>query len=222
MTDPPVVTELTGRVYAGLPEVYRSADAVQLGDGYPLLRYLAAMLDPLDSVRALFEAIDYVPPRDGGPPDATSVLVDPAVADESWLGWLAQLLGVSIAGMGVDAARAALGDLNTAWAHGSRQAIAAAAAAVVSGSHTVVVTYPYDPARPWVIGLGVHAAEVNPTTTTWAQLMALATPAGGTGPTWELAMAAGPTWFALQDAGSPVIAAEPERPAGYQLELYYL
>lgn len=228
----PVVSDLTERAYAALPGIYSVVDPAQpagaAGQTYPLLRYLALILDPLSSVENLQASIDYVAPRDGGPPGGTSALVDPATADESWLPWLAQLLGVSVVGLTVDQSRTALGNAAASWAHGTRSAIAARAAENTTGTHHVEVTYPYDPARPWVIGVGVHAAEVS-LSSTWAALEALggANPATGQLATWEQLEAAaatpsGITWAALENAGSPVVSAEPERPAGYALELYFV
>lgn len=228
----PDVSDLTDRAYAGLPEVYRTVDPAQpaggAGQTYPLLRYLALALDPLSSVEDVQAAIDYVAPRDGGAPGDTSALVDPATADESWLPWLAQLLGVPVVGLTVDESRAALTNAAASWAHGTRSAIAARAAENTTGTHHVEITYPYDPARPWVIGVGVHAGEVS-LASTWDALEALggADPATGKLATWEQLEAAastpsGITWAALENAGSPVVSAEPERPAGYALELYFV
>lgn len=228
----PDVSDLTERAYASLPEIYTAVDPAQpagsAGQTYPLLRYLALTGDPLSAVEALQDSIDYVAPRDGGPAGGTSALVDPATADESWLPWLAQLLGVPITGLTVDASRAALADAPASWAHGTRSAIAARAAENTTGTHHVEVTYPYDAARPWVIGIGVHAGEVS-LASTWDALEALggADPATGRMATWEQLEAAattpsGITWAALENAGSPVVSAEPERPAGYAFELYFV
>ena len=89
----PIFDDTTERVYARLPEHFRRSDIAQ---DYTLKKYLSGICKEQDAITTLIERLDYTPPEDGGDPDDTSELVDPRFADESWLPWLAQLLGVNL------------------------------------------------------------------------------------------------------------------------------
>jgi len=87
----PQVTDSTARLYDGLPEFYRTADAPT---GYALLRFLSLTGDLLGQVEDLADRID-VP--DDAPPGTVSDLVNPETADAGWLPWLTQLVGARLA-----------------------------------------------------------------------------------------------------------------------------
>lgn len=109
MSEQPAVRPITTEVYEALPEVYRREDPPT---GYALLRYLSLALDPLSRVGELADAFD---PDDGSLPQ----LLDGARADEAWLPWLAQLLGLGSDGATVEELRRRTADPELSWQHGS-------------------------------------------------------------------------------------------------------
>ena len=244
MSDPrPTVTEVTDRFYGSLPEVYRDADAAQDtgASNYPLLRYLATLLDQLQPLADLVTRVTYVPMDERGDlpsgnalevpspwqrfgtgtlgddtfGDAdTSDLVDPTTADAGWLAWLAQLLGVNIAGLSLADARALLFNPADSWAHGTPAAIAREAreARRQLDPDDYVDVRPHFEGDPFTIVVITKASETYGTTT-WGDLEQ-------TAPTWADLEALG-SWSAAESA--PVmIAASSERPAGYRLVHAYL
>lgn len=241
MSDPrPVVTDVTEQFYASLPEVYRDADAAQdTGpSNYPLLRYLALLLDQLQPLADLITRITYVPMDERADYPAasllevpspwqrfgtgelgddtfgdadTSDLVDPTNADAGWLTWLAQLLGVNITGLTLTEARALLFNPADSWAHGTPAAIAREARRQLDAGDYVDVR-PHFGGDPFVIAVVTKAAETYGTTT-WGELEQ-------TAPTWADLEALG-SWNAAE-AASVMIAASSERPAGYQIVHAYL
>lgn len=77
-----------------IPEFIKSADEAQSAPQYPMRRFLHAATwyghDVLTMIRRLyFEAV-----ADGGDASDTSDLFDPETADDGWLLWIAQLLGI--------------------------------------------------------------------------------------------------------------------------------
>lgn len=232
----PLVGPVTERVYASLPELYRDADAAQVGPDYPLLRYLSLLLDQLTPVDELRERFSYegspapLASFDGTYGDgtygagvyggilteavvtdvATADLVDPARADGRWLPWLAQLLGIGISNLTVAEARAALATPETSWDHGTPSAIAEAAATKLTGTKAVEVT-PHYGGDPFTIGIGTLTAETSEADT-FGELKAIA-------PRWADLKALGS--FANAKAPAPILGAQPERPAGYRLAHHY-
>lgn len=93
----PDVTALTERIYAGLPELYRQADLAQADgpSGFPLLRYLSAITDPLARFEVLLDRLTRTV-SETGEVTAPAALTDPMTADLSWLPWLGQLVGVTV------------------------------------------------------------------------------------------------------------------------------
>lgn len=89
----------------------------------------------------------------------TSDLVDPFAAEAAWLPWLAQLVGVRLnLANPVLARRLAIANAAGGWRKGSRDAIAAAAGTVLTGSAYVSVTV--DPATdPHKLTITTIAAE---------------------------------------------------------------
>lgn len=231
MSDPrPVVSDFTEDLYERLPEVYRSADAAQdVGESnYPLLRYLSLIGDQLASVIRYLDRFTYDPLDDRTNTDPpwsrygsgrfgsgtygdrdTADLVDPDRADASWLPWLCRLLGINPDGLDVEDMRAALREPEEAWAHGSPAAIARAVRRRIP-DETYVDLRPRYLGNPFTIALVTESANGF---STWAELMELA-------PTWAELEAMGP-WNNLESA--PVmIAADVERPAGFQMVHVYL
>lgn len=233
MSDPrPTVGPFTEALYARLPELYRVADEAQ-DEGrsnYPLLRYLSLVGDQLTRVADLLARLTYEPldERDNtdepwdrygtglfgtgtyGDVDIAD-LVDPHTADDAWLPWLAQLLGIDVTGLTADEQRAALADPSAAWAHGTRDAIISAVRPrLPDGSYVDVI--PHHLGDPFTLGLVTKNDETTGVTT-WAELEAAA-------PTWADLEALG-SWGNTETA-SLVRAAQVERPAGYRLAHVYL
>lgn len=196
---------LTGLVYDGLPETYRTLD--EAGGG-PLLTYLDGLLGQFDPIMALIDRVTYVPADDDQlDPTETSDLVDPALADAGWLPWLRQLVGVPLLeGQSIAEQRTALADPPAAWAHGTPVAIAAAARRGLTGTKTVQVVPHYE-GDPWVIGVGTLEAETD-YLDTFAKLKAAA-------PRWRDLHTLGS--FSRAKAPLPMAYAALERPAGYRL-----
>lgn len=177
----PTVGPVTERLYATLPEVYRDADAAQgAGEsGYPLLRYLALLLDQLTALEELRTRLTYVAPDeredrkpwrrygDGSYGEGTygdtdtADLTDPLTADARWLPWLAQLVGVPIDGLTVEAQRAAINTPQQAWARGTPVTIADEARPTLTGGQYVDVRPNYQ-GNPFLIALVTKAEETPP------------------------------------------------------------
>lgn len=99
----PTVGDLTGAMYAALPELYRDADVDDgTPNGKPLLRFMSLIGDQLDTVE---DTVTAMVPLDevGG-----SLLADPAACPPGWLDWLAQMVGVTPAPGATTAARRTL------------------------------------------------------------------------------------------------------------------
>jgi hypothetical protein len=217
----PVVHWFTQRVYDSLPEALRSPD----GDlGWPLLRYLALVLDQAGEFADTAAAIDYVPLDEGGAAGDVSLLVDPDNAPASWLPWMAQLVGVRLDPALSEAARRdAIRFAPAGWRAGSRGALADAARSALTGTRNVRVYDHTDAgsdlgaAGMWHVAVATLAAE---TPSAQAVLDAInaqhAVPAGvwlhhrpytaswaqiqSAHPTW--ATRNGLTWTQLQETGS--------------------
>ena len=233
MSDPrPEVGPFTAALYARLAELYRDADEAQ-DEGrsnYPLLRYLSLIGDQLTPLAQLLARLTYDPldDRTNTDPawdrygsglfgddtygDADSAdLVDPALADSAWLPWLAQLLGVNIAGLTIEETRAALANPADAWAHGTPGAILRNVRELLPAG-AYADTLAHHLGDPFTIGLVTKQDETYGVTT-WADLMTLA-------PTWVELEALG-SWNNLE-ALTIVRAAQDERPAGFRLAHVYL
>ncbi|MDP9167762.1 MAG: hypothetical protein M3O32_17140, partial [Actinomycetota bacterium] len=107
---------------------------------WPLLRFLSLIGDQGGEVQTLLDRIGYVPVDDGGAPGDTSDLANPATADLAWLPWLGQLVGVHLSpGVVGQAARDAIAHAASGFQVGTKGAIAAAAASVLTGTRYVRV-----------------------------------------------------------------------------------
>lgn len=127
----PAVHPTTLAVYGRLPEFYRLADAEL---DWPLLRFLSLLGDQLGELADLLERIDYVGPDEGGEPGDSSDLVDPSRADDAWLGWLAQLVGVKLAPrLTPTERRDAVLYASAGWRAGTKTGVGDAAKSVLTG-----------------------------------------------------------------------------------------
>lgn len=192
--------------YDALPQHYRDADEDL---GWPLYRWLAGPLAVYADLVALRDAIDYVPPADGGEPGDTSSLADPRVAPLDWLPWLAQLIGVPLPpGLSETEARDAVAFASAGWRAGSKAAVLDAARSELTGTRFVTlfdhsVTNPGDGGQ-WDVLLVTRSTE---TPDAAAVLLAVdrrgAKPAGVVlhhrtyEAAWDTVSAEYPTWDAI-------------------------
>lgn len=160
------VTETTARVWLGLPSCYRDADATASGQGdsatevnFPLLRWLAAMVDQGGEVGEIIDACS----------DPTSAaLTDPTTAEQAWLPWLASLVGISLTTPipDVQGARTAIANAITGSPRGSKGAFVAAVQGVLTGTQNVTVVDHYQ-GDPWQIEVATLASETPATLSGW-------------------------------------------------------
>lgn len=147
----------------------------------------------------------------------TSDLVNPDTADDEWLDWLGQLVGVRLAPTLDHAARVdAVKYASAGWQAGTKTAVANAAKTALTGSKYAAV---YDHSTDQVNGLGTAGiwdvlvvTRVSETASTAAVLAAIvakgAKPAGVTlhirayQATWAQIESEYPTWAAISAAGS--------------------
>jgi hypothetical protein len=174
----PIVSTFTERLYGRLPDLYREADeADESPDGYPLLRYLSLLCDQAGEVETIVDRVDYITPEDGGDPDDTSDLTDPATASPSWLPWLAQLVGVDLSRyQTVAGRRAAVAGAASGWKGGTRGAIEAAVVDVLEEPVEHIEVFA---TGPWTIEVRT-AYEDNPDRAEVLAAAASAKPAGTT------------------------------------------
>lgn len=90
----PAVHPTTTSTYELLPLAYRDADARL---DWPLLRWLSLLLDQIGDITDVIDAIDVRTPDEGGAVGDASALTDPETAQEEWLPWLAQFVGIGLA-----------------------------------------------------------------------------------------------------------------------------
>lgn len=138
MTEP-VFGDTTERLYARLPDIYRREDANQ---SWQFKKYLSGAVDQASDIDTLIERFSFTPPEDGVADD-TSDLVDPATADQEWLPWLAQLVGVKLVPSDTVAQwRTRIASTLTSAQPGTVAAMAEAARKVLTGNQTVSI-YPF-------------------------------------------------------------------------------
>jgi hypothetical protein len=107
--------------------------------------------------------------------DDSSDLADPTRADEGWLPWLAQLVGVNVTGLEGGVARSALLHPDRSWTRGSTGALIAATRTALENPNADV-TIRLDPVgSPFIITVTVHTADL-PTGVTADDVAALLAP----------------------------------------------
>jgi hypothetical protein len=194
----PDVSDFTDRLYAALPEFMRDSDEAEAsGGGFPLLRYLSLLGDQAGQVETIADRAE------------AGELVDPVKADDSWLPWLGQLVGVRLDPASAAAVwRDAITDGASGWQSGTRAAIANSARRVLSGSQYIDVRShagkPSTGGDPWTILLVVREDEAPLPLSRVAQAVidAGAKPAGfnlvvsSYTPTWDAVDGIGATWDA--------------------------
>lgn len=190
----------TERLYARLPELYRAED---LDQDLALKRYASVVVD---QASLLERVVDRLP----------TDLSDPVRADNAWLDWLAQLVGVSLArnlteGQRRDAVRYS----SSGWRAGTRDAVADAARSELTGTkfveikdHTTDVSNP-GVATQWDVRVQTRATETpNPSAVLAAIVSKNAKPAGiklyhrTYDASWTTLEAQLTTWTAIEARGT--------------------
>ena len=186
MSDAPVFSTTTERVYDKLPDVYRETDEQ---NDYQFKKYISSICDVLGDVDLLVERLRYrsqielemrkryaqrfstytQPDRVANAPilGSTSDLVDPRSANSAWLPWLGQLVGVYIdPNMQDFDARDAIYYASSGFRAGSKNALEKAARSVLTGSryavalpHTKVVDGQLIPGSTWDVTILTRADE---------------------------------------------------------------
>lgn len=182
----PTYSVTTERLYDKLPDLYKETDA---NNDYQFKKYISAVVDYLGDVDLLVARLRYLSQIDlaqqkryaqkntiythpdrtlGAPPlGSTSDLVDPRAADESWLPWLGQFLGVKITPqMNIFESRDAISYASTGFRAGSKDALEKAVRAVLSGSkyavalpHTAVIGGNIVPGTLWDLTILTRNSE---------------------------------------------------------------
>jgi hypothetical protein len=197
----------TQRVYQSLPAFYRALDAA-INDSSnpttPLYRWLSGPGDVAGEIQTLFERFLFIAPPDGGPSSglhSTSDLVDPVTADDMWIPWLAQIVGLNPTGQTVASLRTQI-EAGGGFENGSTKGLIAAIRAFI-GSLTAPILIIGSYTSRWTIFVGVRPADVASLSGLLAAIAPLA-PAGCTfdveygARTWAQWQADYPTWTAEQ------------------------
>lgn len=187
----------TERVYARLPDVYREVDML---NDYQFKKYVASLthvMNDVDLLTARFRYMSQVeremfkrfaqtnviyahPDRVKGAPElgSTSDLVDPLSADEGWLPWIGQLVGVKVTpNMNVFEKRDAIAYAAAGYRAGSKDALEKAVRNVLSGSkyavalpHTKVVGSAIQAGSMWDVTILTRSQESPSGATILAQV----------------------------------------------------
>lgn len=173
------VSATTARVWSRLPACYRNADqaapagvstgiydagtfdsgasydAGGIGPSYPLLRWLACMVDQAGYVEGLIN-------RFSSP--TSSDLVNPQTADAGWLPWLGALVGVNVPlpVPDIPEARTRIANAIVGTPKGSKGWIVDTVKPLLGGTQTVTVSDHYG-GNPWEIEVNTLAAETPAT-----------------------------------------------------------
>jgi hypothetical protein len=203
-------------LYETLPQRYRDDDddpTLAPPEDYPLLRYLCGIGEIVSGLEALLDRAAYTPPDDGGVAGDTSDLLDPDTADEAWLPWLGQLVGVDVTAVtGAVARRDAIRGGTAGFAAGTRAAIAEAAASALTGTRYVRVEDHRTVAGAGTVWDVLLTTRVSETPDVDAVISAVlekgAKPVGvalhhrAYQATWAVLAAQRPTWADWHEAGS--------------------
>lgn len=154
----PIYSVTTERVYARLPEIYRTLD---IQNNWQFKKYISSIADQLNDVDVLSARLDYIAPelrkewyasgnnentyvRPAGienpaigfaPIYETSDLLDARTADVDWLPYLCQLVGIDLNIFPtVDERRDAVINSFTGYRAGSREALEASVVSLLTGT----------------------------------------------------------------------------------------
>jgi hypothetical protein len=179
----PEMSTLADRLYARLPEVYRTMDARD--STWAFKRYIAGLLAVAGQIDDTQDAIEGERPIGPATPEPwalhpdeldawraarrsrPSALGDPEQAEAAWLPWLAQLVGAHLDPSASEAEqRDTVRYATSGWRGGTRSAIADAARSAVTGSkfvrvlvHTKVVGSAPVAGTPWDITIVTRTSE---------------------------------------------------------------
>lgn len=142
--DSPGATWLGGR-YTSPSHV---APVAPRSGGYPLKKFVSAYADRMGEIDQLVARMTYLPadvrheadlygldlPGRAVPLGATSDLVDARTADDEWMPWIGQILGIDTRDVSADELRTAITSGLTGMVAGTRRAIASAVRAIMTGS----------------------------------------------------------------------------------------
>jgi hypothetical protein len=174
----PIYTPTTERIYAKLPEVYRTNDATQ---GWQLKTWLSGITDRIGELELILARLNYLFPDEmptgelaqdnetftrpinyagALPIGQTSDLVDARSADAAWLPWIAQLVGVPLLDTDTEAQhRLLIESASVGWHAGSREAITNAVSRVLSGpTYTVLLEDHYN-GDQWTVNIITRLSE---------------------------------------------------------------
>jgi hypothetical protein len=131
----PIYGDEMETLYSRLPGCYRDAD---VPNDYVLKTWLNGLGYQLSEAGVFLDRFRYDTVEDGGLPTDTCELVNPLVANEEWLPWIAQLLGLNLRGINsVQERRNFLADPNSAAMQGTTNSMIAAAQTALSGTKFV-------------------------------------------------------------------------------------
>lgn len=127
--------------------------------GYPLKKLVSVYGDRMGDIDEIVARLDYLPedvrseaelynldlPNRVVPLGATSDLVDARTADDAWMPWIGQLLGINPRNMTTDELRTAITSGMTGMVAGTRRSIAGAVKSVMTGPDDIrsVRIYPH-------------------------------------------------------------------------------
>lgn len=155
---PDDLTGVGGDLYAALEPLTREDEAL----GYPLAIYAQAL-------GHLFQEVVELA-RDTTARPGWSALMDPATAPDDALGWLAQLVGVSIPlGTAPADARAAI-LARTGFERGTPDALVVAAQRTLTGDRHVLISERYG-GNAWALGVFTLASETPSEAATLAAIL---------------------------------------------------
>lgn len=198
----PAFSATTMRLYQQLPDMYRSADvtAGTAPNDYPLLRWLACLVDQGGDLEALVDSFQ----------DPTaSALTDPMLADEAWLPWLASATGTKLSpGMSAADQRTAIASSAGGFYAGTKASMIAVARGQLTGGKSVelvdhvdgdmwqmqIITRPSETPQPSKVVSAIVDAGCKPAGVNLIQLYYEAS--------WDTIEAAYPNWNAIEAAAS--------------------
>ncbi len=237
----PTYSTSTERIYKRLPEAYRILDAQ---NDWHFKKYISSISDQLNDVDTLVARLEYILPenrvdyynsltayntyvRPAGiedpvygfdPIGETSDLLDGRTADETWLPYIAQLIGASVTTLDTEDEKRDAVILNyLGFRAGSREALEDSAKRVLTGTKYVRV-YPHrDGAGGSIFSVGTQwdiLIVTRPEETPSPEDIELEIVRKGAKPagvilhhiaytlTWEILESALPTWTAVETAAS--------------------